>query len=86
MELPRKFQVERMELPGVEIDSVSVLLDKIKNKILTFVSASSRGKRMSSYGTSPRICTVDYGINRNKDKRGSQARSTHKTIGMGNVP
>ena len=46
----------------VEIDSVSVLLDKIKNKILMFVSVSSRGKRMGSYGTNPRLYTVDYEI------------------------
>ena len=39
---------------------------------------SSRGKRIGSYCTRPRIYTVDYGINRNKDKRGLQPRSTHK--------
>ena len=42
---------------------------------------------MGIYSTSPRIYTVDYGINRNKDKKGAynpEART--KSIRVGNVP
>src|SRR5437016_13098862 len=42
---------------------------------------------MGIYSTSPRIYTVDYGINPNKDKKGAynpEART--KSIRVGNVP